>query len=173
METLLWLGGIVLLLLCFLLGLVSLIFGLPGTFIIFAAALVYAWATDFAVLQWTVPALLLVLAVVAEILELVAASASASSASLEPSRRVTIATIVGAIVGGIVGTPFLFGIGSLIGAMAGAFAGAALAVSSSGGSWNASMRSGFAAMRGRLVGFVIKAAIAVTMILIVVAALVT
>lgn len=172
MDTLLWLGGIALLLFFCLVGLLSLIFGLPGTFVILAAAAVYAWATDFATIPWTVPAWLLALAILAEFLELVAASASASSANLEPSRRVTVATLVGAIVGGIVGTPFLFGIGSLIGAMLGAFAGAALAVSSHGGSWNDSMRIGMAAMRGRLVGFVIKAAIAVTMVLIVVAALV-
>lgn len=171
MDTVLWLAGIALLLLFCLLGLLALIVGLPGTFVIVAAATVYAWATDFTTMPWTVPAWLLGLALVAEVLELVAASATASSASEAPSRRVAIAALAGAIVGGIVGTPFLFGIGSLIGAMAGAFAGAALAVGSSGGSWDDSMRIGLAALRGRLFGFVIKAAIAVTMILIVIVSL--
>jgi len=171
MATVLWLAGLALLFLFCLLGLVSLIFGLPGTFIIFASALVYAWATGFTAIEWTVPAWLFAMAIAGEVLEFVAASVAASSASAEPSRRVTIAAIVGAVVGGIVGTPFLLGIGSLLGALAGAFAGAALAVSSRGGTWRESMKIGLAAMRGRLFGFVIKSAIAVTMIVIIAAAL--
>jgi hypothetical protein len=111
------------------------------------------------------------MAIVGEVIELFAGSAAAGAHS-KPNRRVTIATIIGALVGGIVGTPFLFGIGSLIGAMAGAFIGAALAVSSSGGHWRDSLRIGFAALRGRLFGFVIKSAIAVSMILIVLLAII-
>jgi hypothetical protein len=52
-----------------------------------------------------------------------------------------------------------------------AFAGAALAVSSEGGSLASSVRTGLAAMRGRFLGFVAKAAIAVVMVVVVVAAL--
>lgn len=170
-ATVLWVLGIFLLALGCVVGLLSLIFGLPGTFIIVVTALLYAWATDFAVMSWTTPAWLFGMAVVAEIVEFVAAGVGTGGASGLPSRRVTIATIVGAIVGGIVGTPFLFGIGSLLGAMAGAFIGAAMAVSSDGGTWRHSMRIGLAAMRGRLVGFVIKSAIAVAMVVVVVAAL--
>jgi hypothetical protein len=171
MATVLWVLGIGLLALGCAFGLVSLIVGLPGTFIIVATALVYAWATDFAVMSWTTPAWLFGMAVVAEIIEFVAAAVGTGGADGQPSRRVTIATIAGAIVGGIIGTPFLFGIGSLLGAMAGAFVGAAMAVSSGGGTWRHSMQTGLVAMRGRLVGFVIKSAIAVAMILVVIAAL--
>lgn len=171
METVLSIFGIVLLFAACAIGLVSLIFGLPGTFIIFGAALVYAWATGFTTIPWTVPAWLLAMAIAGEVIELFAGSAAAS-AHRKPSRRVTIATIAGALVGGIVGTPFLFGIGSLIGAMVGAFLGAALAVSSSGGHWRDSLRIGFAALRGRLFGFVLKSAIAVAMILIVLLAII-
>ena len=128
MGTLLSIAGLLLLFLVCLLGLVSLVFGFPGTFIIFAAGLVYAWATGFAVIEWTVPAGLLAMAIGGEIAELVATSSAASAGGTEPSRRVTLAAIAGALVGGIVGTPFLFGVGSLLGALAGAFLGAALAV---------------------------------------------
>jgi hypothetical protein len=170
-ETVLSIVAIVLLFGACLIGLLSLIFGLPGTFVIFGAVLVYAWATGFTTIQWTVPAWLLAMAIAGEVIELFAGSAAVSARS-EPNRRVTIATFVGALLGGIVGTPFLFGIGSLIGAMAGAFIGAALAVSSSGGHWRDSLRIGFAALRGRLLGFVIKSAIAVSMILIVFVAII-
>ncbi len=170
MGTLLSIAGVALLFVVCLLGLASLVFGLPGTFIIFGAAAVYAWATGFAIIEWTIPAGLLAMAIVGEVVELLAGSAVASSAGTEPSRRVTLATIAGAIVGGIVGTPFLFGIGSLLGAMGGAFVGAALAVGSIGGSLGDSLRTGFAALRGRLLGFIVKSAIAVTMLLVLVLA---
>ena len=150
-------------------ALFSLVFGLPGTFIIVAAAFVYAWVTDFVIIQWPTPLWLLALAIGAEIVEFFITTAAASSAADKPSRRITLGTIGGAIIGGIVGTPFLFGIGSLLGAMAGAFFGAALAATSGGRTWRESLRIGFAALQGRLLGFVLKSAIAVTMIVIIVA----
>ena len=164
--------AIVALLVACLVGVASLVFGLPGTFLIAAATLIYAWGTDFSVIQWTTPAWLLAMAVGAEVAELGITAAAAGNANATPSRRVTLATLAGAVIGGVIGTPFLFGIGSLLGAMAGAFIGAALAVSSGGGTWRESLRGGFAALRGRLFGFVLKTAVAVAMLLIVVAALV-
>ncbi len=172
METALWILGATMLLAVCLAGLVSLVFGLPGTFVIALAALVYAWATGFTTMTWTTPVWLFGLAIAGEVIELLVTGAAAGAASQQQSRRVNIATIVGAIIGGIVGTPFLFGVGSLIGAMLGAFAGAALAVSSDGGTWQHSMRVGLAALRGKFFGFVVKAAIAATMIVIVASALV-
>ncbi len=151
-------------------ALFSLVFGLPGTFIIAAAALLYAWLTDFAIIQWTTPLWLLGLAIAGEIVEFFITTAAASAAAERPSRRITLGTIGGAFIGGIVGTPFLFGIGSLLGAMAGAFLGAALAATSGGRDLRESLRIGFAALQGKLFGFVLKSAIAVTMIVIIAAA---
>jgi uncharacterized protein YqgC (DUF456 family) len=150
-------------------GLASLLFGLPGTFVILAAALVYAWATDFAVVQWGTILWMGGLALLAEGIEFVAAARA--PAGTRPSRRVALAAIVGALIGGIAGTPFLFGIGSLLGAFAGAFAGAALATASQGGTMSESVRTGFAALRGRLLGFVVKSAIAVAMLVLLAAAI--
>ncbi len=145
-------------------GVVSLLFGLPGTFIMVGAALVYAWATGFAVIGWSTLGTLVALALLGEGLELAAASVAA--AGTRPSRRVTLAALGGGLVGGVLGTPFLFGVGSLLGALAGAFAGAALAVASEGGSAGAALSTGLAALRGRLLGFVLKAAIAAAMFVI-------
>ena len=149
-------------------ALVSLVFGLPGTFLIVGAALVYGWATGFAAVQWSTVGWLALLAVIGEGIEFAAGSAGA--ASRRPSRRVTVFVLIGGFAGGIVGTPFLFGIGSLIGALLGAFAGAALAVGSEGGTIGESFSTGMAAMRGRLLGFILKAAVAVVMVVIVAAA---
>jgi len=165
LDSVLHIFGVVLLLSACLLGLVSLVVGLPGTFIIVGVALLYGWATGFATLHWSTIAWLTVLAVIGEGIEFVASGAGAAGA--RPSRRVTVWALIGALLGGIVGTPLLFGIGSLLGALAGAFAGAALAVRSEGGSLEESVVTGFAALKGRLLGFVIKAAIAAAMVVIV------
>jgi hypothetical protein len=151
-----------------LLALGSLLFGLPGTFLIVAAALAYAWATGFAAVDWSTIGWLAGLAVLGEGIELFAATAGA--ASERPSRRVTLFVLAGGIAGGIIGTPLLFGIGSLLGALGGAFAGAALAVRSEGGSLESAVGTGLAAMRGRFLGFVLKSAIAVLMLILLFAA---
>jgi len=169
MSTLLHLLGLAALVLICAAGLASLLFGLPGTFVILAAALVYAWATDFAVVPWGTILWMGGLALLAEGIEF--AAAARAPAGIRPSRRVAVAAIIGAVVGGIVGAPLFFGIGSLLGALAGAFAGAALATASQGGSTSESIRTGFAALRGRMLGFIIKSAIAVVMIVLLAAAI--
>jgi hypothetical protein len=170
METALYLLGLVLLFSVCLLAFASLLFGLPGTFLIVAAALVYAWATGFAAVEWSTIGWLAGLAIVGEGIELFAATAGV--ASERPSRRVMAFVLVGGIAGGIVGTPFLFGVGSLLGALLGAFAGAAVAVTSEGGSLGSAFGTGIAAMRGRLLGFVFKSAIAMVMLVVLAAAVI-
>jgi hypothetical protein len=168
METALFVFGLVLLFVFCVVSLLSLVVGLPGTFLIVASALVYAWATGFAAVQWSTIGWLVLLATVGEGIELV--SGTVSAAGTRPSRRVTISVLAGGIIGGIIGTPFLFGVGSLIGALIGAFGGAALAVTFEGGSMGSALTTGFAAMRGRLLGFVVKASIAVVMVVLLLAA---
>jgi hypothetical protein len=168
MAAVLHILGILVLFAASILALFSLVLGVPGTFLIVLVAFVYAWATSFATVQWSTIGWLVALAVIGEGIEFV--SSSAAAAGTRPSRRVTVGALVGALVGGIVGTPILFGIGSLLGALAGAFAGAALAVQSEGGSLRESIATGFAALKGRFFGFVIKAALGAAMVIIVVVA---
>jgi uncharacterized protein YqgC (DUF456 family) len=168
MDAFLYIVGLVLLFLFCAVAAFSLILGLPGTIALVVIALVYAWATGFAGVTGTVIAWLVGLAVVAEGFEF--ASTVWATGSETPSRRVTISALVGAVVGGLVGTPFLFGVGSLFGALGGAFVGAAVASSAEGRSAAGAMSAGFAALRGRLLGFIVKASIAVVMILVILAA---
>src|SRR5215468_2307229 len=167
-ATLLHILGIVVLFTACVLALFSLVLGVPGTFLIVGVALFYAWATGFVAVQWSTIGWLLGLAVIGEGIELLSSSTAAAGA--RPSRRVTIGALVGALIGGVVGTSILFGIGSLLGALAGAFVGAALAVHAEGGSLRESVVTGFAALKGRLLGFVVKAAIGAAMVVIVVVA---
>jgi len=149
-----------------LVALATLVIGLPGTFLIVGAGLLYGWGTGFATVTWSVIAWLVGLALVAEGLELLTTLLAAGSEA--PSRRVSIMAIVGGIFGGIMGTPLLFGLGSLLGALAGAFAGAAIATKMEGHDNNVALRSGLAAFRGRLLGFIIKSAIGVVMVVLLV-----
>jgi uncharacterized protein YqgC (DUF456 family) len=170
METLAHIIGVTLLVLGCLVALCSLVLGVPGTILIVGLALLYAWATGFAAVHWSTIGWLALIAVFGEALELVVSGGGAASA--RPSRRVTIGALLGALVGGVVGTPFLFGIGSLLGALAGAFIGAAIAVHQEGGTWGDSLTTGFAALKGRLLGFVLKAALAVVMVVVLLAAVI-
>jgi hypothetical protein len=167
MEMVAYVLGLALLAFGCLLGIASLVLGLPGTFIIVLVALTYGWATGFALIQLSTLAWLLGLAVLGEAIEL---ASSVGAGGQRPSTRVAVAAVAGGIVGGIVGAPILFGLGALPGALIGAFAGAALAVASEGGARSDAVSAGLAAMRGRLLGFVLKTAIAVVMVILIVAA---
>ncbi|MCK6555570.1 DUF456 family protein [Candidatus Binatia bacterium] len=170
METVLYVLGVFVLFAVCVAALFSLVFGLPGTFVILGAALIYAWATGFGAVSWATIGWLTGLAVLGEGIEFLASSAGAASA--RPSWRVFAGALLGSFVGGLLGVPFLFGVGALLGALAGAFAGAALAVAWEGGDTGAAFATGFAAMRGRLLGFVLKAAVAVAMVVLLAAALI-
>jgi hypothetical protein len=165
MDTLVYLLGLFLLGLGCLVGLVSLMFGLPGTFVIVGVALIYGWATGFAAISSSAIGWLIGLALLGEIVEFLAAAAGSSRA--RPSMRVAMSAIAGSIIGGIIGAPLLFGIGALFGALAGAFFGAAIAVGSEGGTMAHALTSGFAALRGRLLGFVLKTSIAAVMVILI------
>jgi hypothetical protein len=168
MATVAHILGLILLFTACGVALCSLVLGLPGTVAIVGIALFYAWATGFALVHWSTIGWLAALAILAEAVEFLAAGSAA--AATRPSRRVTAGAIAGALVGGILGTSVLFGIGSLLGALAGAFAGAAAVVALEGGTLRESITTGFAALKGRFVGFVVKVAIAVVMVIVIAAA---
>jgi hypothetical protein len=156
--------GVLLLAVTCVLGLASMLLGIPGTFIIFAAGMLYGLLTNFATVTYARLAWLLGMAVFAEGLELL--SSGWGYRGVRPTRRTTGWAVMGSFIGGIVGTPILFGVGSLLGALGGAFAGAALAVASEGGEAGAALRSGLAALRGRLAGLAVKLAIGVAMVIV-------
>lgn len=143
--------------------LVSVVFGLPGTWLMVLTTAIVAW------LQWVpgVPAaqqvigiwtlvVLLGLATLGEVLEFVAGAAGAKKAG--GSAKGAVAAIVGGVVGAIVGTfaipiPVL---GSLLGAAAGAGVGAWGVELAGGKTMESSIRIGWGAGVGRLLGTVYK-----------------
>jgi uncharacterized protein YqgC (DUF456 family) len=151
----------VLLTVALLAGLVAVPFGFPGTFIILAAAFLYALGTGFSVITWTTLGVLLAAALLAEGAEALAGLAGARKYG--SGRLGIVASIVGGIAGAVLGAPLFFGLGAVPGAMVGAFAGAVLAEFARGRSSREALRAGWGTFLGRLAGTVVKGALAVAM----------
>ena len=130
---------------------------LPGTPLILIGAIVYAIATDFAVIDGWLIALLALICLGAELLEYVAGAIGARKYGASKSG------VYGAIIGALAGIFIFFPIGILIGAMAGAVAGELL----SGTSGPKAIRAGFGAIIGAVGGIVLKFIAGVAMIVIV------
>jgi len=154
-------GAHVLFWLVMLAGVAIIPFGIPGTFVIVANALVYAWLTDFVAISWGFLALLLGIAVLAEVVEFFLGAATAGKYGA--SKVGMLGAMVGGIVGAIWATPILPLIGTLIGAFAGAFAGAALFEYLATRDFDKSLRVGFGAFLGSVGGKLTKIAVAVAM----------
>jgi uncharacterized protein YqgC (DUF456 family) len=151
----------VLLVIFCIIGVVLVPLGMPGTFLICIAALLYGLATGFAGITKMTVLLLLAAALGAEAVELLAGAAGARRYG--SGNWAVAASIVGGIVGAVIGAPVLFGIGSIPGALAGAFA-AAVAVEFLGGkSFAAALRAGWGTFVGRLAGTIVKVAVAIAM----------
>jgi len=143
-------------------GLISLLFGLPGNFIILADSILYGWYNGFNEIPTRIIIVLVVLAVLGELLEFLLGILGAKKE--KASKSAIGGSIVGGIVGAIVGAPFLFGIGSIIGAFLGAFVGAFLVELLKGKDVNQAIQSGRGAFLGRVFGTITKGAIGIGMI---------
>ncbi len=103
-------------------GLVSILIGIPGTFIILGAAFVYSACTHFEVVSIRLLAGLLSIAMTGEIIE--AFLGLFVARKFGASRLALFSTLVGGFAGAVIGSVVLPLIGTVIGAVAGAFLGA-------------------------------------------------
>src|SRR5687767_11814074 len=79
-------------------GLFLNVFGLPGMWIMIAAAFGYAWLTGFQYMGWWTLGIVVGLGVIAEILEFIAGGAGAKKAG--GSRRAAWGALIGGLLGG-------------------------------------------------------------------------
>ncbi len=149
-------------------GLVTLIFGLPGTFIILGASVLYGWYGGFQEITVKIIVILVVLALAGELIELLLGILGAKK--YESSNRAIVGSIIFGIIGAVLGAPFFFGIGAVLGAFAGAFAGAILIELSQGKKMDEAIKSGWGAFLGRVAGTISKGALGIAMIAITVTA---
>jgi len=149
-------------------GLIAIIFTLPGNFIIFGGALLYAILTDFSKIGWRLLLTLGLMATASELFEYVLGVVGAKRWGA--SKWGIIGALIGAIIGSIVLAPLFFGIGALIGLFAGAFLGAYIVELMRGISPDKAFRAGLGALVGRIGATFLKLVIGVTMIFLIVKA---
>jgi uncharacterized protein YqgC (DUF456 family) len=155
------------------------VIGLPGNWLVLAAAVLYAVLTpsDQSLgIEWPTLAALLVLALFGELLEFLASALGASQAG--GSRRSAALALGGSLVGGVLGLFVGFPIpviGPVVAALllggAGALVGAALGERWKGRNWDDSVRVGQAAFWGRLLGTLGKAFVGTLMMILILVAL--
>jgi uncharacterized protein len=147
-------------------GLFVNLLGLPGLWLMIAAAAAYAWATRWAHVGWQSLTALLVLAVIAEAVELVAGSAGAKKAG--GSKRGMIGAVIGGLLGGFFLTflvPVLI-LGTVVGVCLGTFIGALVAELLVGKEMDHSVQIGIGAAKGRLLGTLLKTLFGVAMLIV-------
>jgi uncharacterized protein YqgC (DUF456 family) len=157
-------GGLTLFILVLLLGAFSVLFGLPGTVIIFADAAIYAAITGFTRIGLKTLAILLVLSVLAELADF--AVGMAGAVKFGASRRAFWASLIGALIGAALMAPFWLGLGALAGAFAGGFAGILVVELLRRQRLKPSLRAALGATLGRAAGICVKGFFALVMVVI-------
>lgn len=141
-----------------LLGLVLIPLGLPGLWLQVAALGIFAWRGDFAVVSLYTIALVLFLALVAEIAEFLLAGRFARRYG--GGRRAATGALLGGIIGAFAGIPIPL-LGSVFGAMLGSFVGAAIFELTTGRGAEPAVRAGWGALLGRIVAIAMKGGLGV------------
>lgn len=131
-------------------------FGLPGLWVMLAAAVVYAYTAGGAAISTTTLVLVGLFAVIAEVIEYVLSARYVRIYG--GSRRGAWGAIIGGTIGAIMGVPIPI-VGSLVGAFAGSFAGALIAELGAGAGKKDASRAAFGALVGRAVAAAMKVAI--------------
>ena len=153
----------VLILIC-IIGLLVIPIGMPGTFVIFAGAVIYNLINWSMELSFTILGVLLGAAILGEILEYSVGIRAAKKHGA--SKPAIIGAVVGGIIGAIIGAPVPI-IGSLIGLFIGVFAGAFLLELLTKGSPSKAMNSAIGAFKGRIGAILAKFAIGIGMVVII------
>jgi uncharacterized protein YqgC (DUF456 family) len=157
-------GGLTLFILALLFGAFSILFGFPGTGIIFFDAVLYAALTGFEKIGFKVLATLLILAALAEIADFVVGMAGA--VKFGASRKGCIAFFIGGIAGALCLSPFFLGLGLIVGAFLGGFAGMLTVELFARNRLKPTLRASYGAILGRAAGICVKGFFALIMLII-------
>jgi uncharacterized protein YqgC (DUF456 family) len=155
--------GLILFCLILVLGIVAILLGLPGTFIIFGDALVYGLITRFRG-AITVKFLLVLLGITlfAELMEFFLANFT--TLKFGASKWGVMGTLAGGILGAAWGSAVLPLVGTLIGAITGAFLGAFIMEYLHREDRQRAAKAGFGALVGKILGIAITLSCAIAMI---------
>jgi uncharacterized protein YqgC (DUF456 family) len=143
-----------------LLSLLMIPFGMPGTLVMFAAALCYKLLVPQGGIGWPSVVIVGILMAIAEGLEWTLAARFAKKYG--GSRRAGWGAAIGGMVGAFMGLPIPV-VGSIVGAFVGAFAGALVFEMSRGSGGGTATRVAWGALIGRVAAAAIKMGIGVVM----------
>jgi uncharacterized protein YqgC (DUF456 family) len=153
---------LVLLILAMPAGLIAVVLGLPGTWLILGVSALYAWITDFTAITVQLILAILIIAAAAEIIDFIAGMWGARRYG--GSKKAMLATLIGGLLGAIVLAPLFFGLGTVLGAFLGAFAGAFFVTYLEQRRMDEAVRVGWGAFVGRIFAMVFKGAAVVSII---------
>jgi uncharacterized protein YqgC (DUF456 family) len=160
--------GLTVFILVLFLGMLSILFGLPGTIIILLAGFVYSLLTGFDRIGLKILFLLAGISLTAELLEFYLGVRGA--AKFGASKSSIAASLVGAFTGALLMTPFLLGLGTLLGAFLGGFFGTFIVEIIRRRDLKPAMRASYGAVAGRVAGIFVKGCFALIMIVIILSA---
>ena len=157
-------GGLTLFILVLLFGTFSILFGFPGTVIIFIDALIYSIITGFEKIGIKILLTLLILSALAEVADFAVGMAGAIKFGV--SRKGFWAFTIGGFIGALLMTPFFLGLGLLIGT----FLGGVIAILTmellARNKLNPTLRAAYGAILGRVAGICVKGFFALIMVII-------
>ncbi|MFO7889715.1 MAG: DUF456 domain-containing protein [bacterium] len=143
-------------------GVVVIPFGIAGTFVIVADALIYGLITGFEKITLLFLGVLLGIAVLMEIIEAVFGAVLARKYG--GNKWAMAGAVIGGFIGAVLGTPVTPVIGTVLGAFVGAFVGAALLQGVSTGKWDNALAVGLGAFLGAVSGKGSKIIAAIVMV---------
>ena len=152
-----------------LVGIFSIIFGFPGTFLILGDVIIYSWITGFEKIGLKIIIVLVFISLLAETMDFFLGIAGARRYG--SSKTGVALSIIGGIVGAIVMAPILLGLGAIIGVFLGGFAGAFLGEYLEQKKLKPALRAGYGALIGRIVGTLVKGFLAIVMAVITMSAI--
>ncbi len=158
-------AGLTIFILVLFIGIFSIIFGFPGTVIILIDTVAYSLITGFKIIGWKIIAVLIILSLLAETIDLLLGSAGAKK--FGSSKKGIVASLIGAIAGAILMTPFLLGLGAVIGAFLGGFTGTFIVELIEQRQLKPAVRAGYGTLIGRIAGIFAKSFFALVMIIII------
>jgi len=150
-------------------GIFSIIFGFPGTFLILGDVVVYSLITGFEKIGLKIILVLALISLLAEAVDFFVGVAGARRYG--SSRTGVMLSIIGGIIGAVAMVPILLGLGAVIGAFLGGFIGAFLGEYLEQRKLKPALRAGYGALIGRIAGVLVKGSLAVVMIVITMASI--
>ncbi|MGA3207514.1 MAG: DUF456 domain-containing protein [Syntrophales bacterium] len=157
-------AGLTVFILVLFMGIFSIVFGIPGTAVIFIDVILYALITGFERVGIKVVLVLLVISILAEAIDFSIGVAGAARFGI--SRRVIWISTISGFIGAVAMTPFLLGLGTVAGIFLGGFAGVLAIELIHQSKLKPALRAGYAAILGRVAGTLVKGFCALVMIVI-------